>query len=297
MWRLKERAVRPDKRAVIKRLVVLLAIMILCASVLLYGYIAYTRTGTIIPTAELFDGRPTFRFVDVGQGDCTLITYHGKAVLVDTGTTESRHKTADYVRLYAPNIDYLIITHPHEDHMGGAAELISKVNVKNLVMRDIIVEDSFFSETLETAGRRGTNVIRIDSPVEYDSGGIHIEILNVFDLDYDDLNDASMVTKVTAGGTSVLLTGDAEKDEEAFLVSQEGEKLSSDILKLGHHGSNTSTGEDFLKAVSPEICVISCGRNNVFGHPAPIVLERIRNIGAEIYRTDKSGTIVLRGEK
>ena len=270
--------------------------IVLCILLLFYGFYAYTKTGTVVPTAELFDGKPTFRFVDVGQGSCTLITYGAHAVLVDAGGSGCADETAEYVRLYAPSVDYMIITHPHEDHMGGAAKILSQINVDTLVMRDISVSEKFYVSALSAAKKHGTEIERVSSASEYDAGEIHIELFDIFDLEYDDLNDASMVVRVTAGKTSVLLTGDAGRDAEALLLWRDGDKLASDILALGHHGSNTSTSEGFLSAVSPEKCVVSCGKNNSYGHPAPAVVQRVKASGAELYRTDRQGTVVLRGE-
>ncbi len=281
----------------LKRAVSMIAMILFSISVLVYGYIAYTETGTIAPTLELFDGRPTFRFVDVGQGSCALVTYKGHAVIVDAGTGASKYESAEYIRLYAPNVDAMIITHPHEDHMGGAAQILSDVSVRKLIMRDLDVSEVFYKNALKSAKKNGTEVVRVSSPTEFDAGEIHIEIFDTFDLDYDDLNDASLVVRVTAGKTSVLFTGDAEKDEEALLVWRYGNELAADILVAGHHGSNTSSSANLLKAVSPDKCVISCGKDNSFGHPAPAAVQRMKDAGAEIYRTDKGGTVVLRGEK
>ena len=155
----------------------------------------------------------------------------------------------------------------------------------------------FFCEALETAEKRGTNVIRLSSAAEFEAGEIHISVLDTFGYEYDDLNDASMVTKVTAGETSVLIMGDAGSEVEEYLIGNESGRLDCDILEVGHHGSNTSSSEDFLAATSPDKCVISCGKNNPYGHPMPLILDRIEKTGAQIYRTDKSGTVVLRGEK
>lgn len=282
---------------VLVRALILLGAILLAASVFVYGYVAYTRTGTIIPTAELIDGKPTFRFVDVGQGNSTLVTYGAHAVVIDAGTDDAKFDMTEYIKAYAPNIDYLIITHPHDDHMGGAAHLISRARVENLVLRDIEVSDGFYREALDAAQKRGTNVIRLSSAEEFDAGEIHISVLDTFGYEYDDLNDASMVTKVTAGKTSVIIMGDAGTEVEEYLIGHESDRLDCDILEVGHHGSNTSTGEAFLAVTSPEKCVISCGKNNAYGHPMPLILDRIERNGAKKYRTDKSGTIVLRGEK
>lgn len=257
---------------------------------------AYSRTGTILPTAELFDGQPTIRFVDVGQGDCTLVTYKGDSVLIDAGPVSSGEIAAEYVRMYAPVVDYFVITHPHEDHMGGAAEVLSTVFVKNLILSDITVDQEFFDNAIEAAELYGTNIIWLDDAAEFEIGKIKLEILDTFDFEYKDLNDASLVSRITVGETTLLVTGDAEKDEEYYLIENCLEKLDCDILKVGHHASRSSTTEEFLAAVSPETCVISVGRGNSYGHPTDEVLRRIESYGAEMYRTDREGNVLIRGE-
>ena len=288
-----------EKQSVLKKALVLIALILVCTALIVYAYVAYTKTGTIIPTAELFDGRPTISFVDVGQGDCTLITYRGDSVLVDSGPKSYATETADYVRLYAPNIDYFIVTHPHEDHMGGAEEILKQTHVENLVITDVSVNEEFYKKALSRAKKTNTNVIRLSEETSFDTdkGAIHIDILDAFGLDYDGYNDASLITKVTVGSTTLLIPGDAEKDEEALLMWRIPDQLDSDILKVAHHGSSTSSSEKFLEAVSPEICVISCGKNNSYGHPSADVAQRLKDAGAKVYRTDRLGTIVLRGEK
>lgn len=275
-------------------------LILLCALFLIYAFWAYAKTGTIVPTAELIDGRPTMYFIDVGQGDCTLITYRSDAVLVDAGPRRSGDEAADYLRLYAPNIDYMIITHPHEDHMGGAAEILERINVENLVINDIDVPEQFFGNAINAAERAGTNIIRLTDGAEFDtpSGAIHINILDTFEFDYDDYNNASLITRVTVGSTVLMITGDAEREKEAYLTfTYTPEELDCDILQVGHHGSNTSSSEKFLEAASPEYAVISCGENNSYGHPSPQALDRLKDAGATVFRTDKKGTIILRGDK
>ena len=272
-------------------------VIAVCAMLIFYGFYAYTKTGTIVPTLELFDDKPTFRFIDVGQGNSTLITYRGDAVLIDAGTPGNKYETADYIRMFAPEIDYMIITHPHDDHMGGAAEIISQVEVKNLIIRDVEVSDSFYTDALDAAEKCGTNITILSSAAEFITDNITVEILDSFDFEFSDLNDSSMVTRVTAGKTSALITGDAGEKVEQILVAAYGEDLHANILEVGHHGSDTSTSSEFVMAVLPEKCVISCGKNNAYGHPTAKTLGTIREVGAEICRTDRSGTIVLRGEK
>ena len=290
---------RVNNKSPIKRGLVITAFILVFAALIAYGVVAYSRTGTIIPTAELFDGRPTIRFVDVGQGDCTLVTYRGDSVLIDAGPRSNGEIAADYVRMYAPTIDYMVITHPHEDHIGGAVDIMKRTKVKNLVLPDIEVGEEFYRNTIALAEKRGVNIIRLNEEQSFDTdgGAIHIDVLDAFGLEYDDLNDASLITKVKVGSTAVLFTGDAEHEEEAVLLWRVPDQLDCDILQVGHHGSSTSTDEDFLAACSPEKCVISCGKNNSYGHPSAEVLQRIKDFGAEVFRTDRKGTVVLRGQK
>ncbi len=274
-----------------------LFVLALVATAVLFFYTAYRLTGSWIPTAELFDGKGSIRFVDVGQGDCTLVTWQGDAVLVDAGPASSGGQTAEYLRSYAPQIDLMIITHPHEDHMGGAADVLSVVKVDTLLLPAQVQEDTFYKRAIETARRRGTEILYIDEAYSQRIGSLTVDILDVFDYAYEDLNDASLITRITMGETTLLVTGDAEEGLESYLLSRmPAEKLDADLLKVGHHGSSTSTTEAFLQAVSPDTCVISVGRNNSYGHPHDTVVNRIEAYGAALYRTDRMGHVVLRGE-
>ncbi len=278
----------------VKRGIFISIIVLFLILAAVYCIIAYRKTGTVFPTRELIDGLPTIRFVDVGQGDCTLITYQGDAVLIDAGTVANGMTTAEYVRMYAPVIDYFIITHPHEDHMGGAPFVFDAVKVENLVLSTDTVMDEFYVQTLARAYEEGTNIIYLDSSAEFKIGEISITVLDTFGVEYDDLNDASMITRIDIPGTSLLITGDAEEAAEMYALEHNtAALLDCDILKVGHHGSSTSTTADFLEAVSPEICVISCGRNNSYGHPSNEVVSRIKEYGAVIRRTDTEGTVVI----
>lgn len=274
----------------------IIIISMLALALGLFSFISYKYTGSFVPTTELFDGQPTIRFIDVGQGDCTLVTYKGDSVMIDCGTTSDGGRAAKNASVYAPELDYLIITHPHDDHMGGAEEVLSSVTVKNLVISDISVENEFYTQALETAEARGTNVITLTDAYSFTAGEIGVEILDSFDFVYEDINDASLVCRITVGETTLLVTGDAEDGEERWLMANSAPLLDCDILKVGHHGSRYSTSDDFLAAVSPEVCVISAGRGNSYGHPTNEVLDRIENYGAEVRRTDEEGTVTIRGE-
>ena len=273
-----------------------LVFILVVTAVLLYMAYAYERTGTLYPTMELLDGRPTFRFPYVGQGDCTLTTWQGDAVLVDAGPSSSAVSCAEYVRSYAPNVDLMVITHPHEDHMGGAAEILSIVKVKTLILPTAASDEPFYQRTLDEAARQHTDVLFLDKAVELEVGSLTVTIIPPIGMTDDNLNNASMFVRIDAGETSLLVTGDAEWEEEVHMLSIcPADFLDCDILKVPHHGSSTSTGVPLLNAVTPETCVISVGRNNSYGHPAWETTERLKSY--KTYRTDRDGSVVLRGEK
>jgi len=276
-----------------KLLPIILPLLLIAFVICIYSY---SRTGTFIPTAELIDGKPTIRFVDVGQGDCTLVTYKGESVLVDAGGAANGQITAEYISLYSPSVDYFVITHPHEDHMGGAPYILNMVSVDTLILSDIEIDTEFYNKTLALAKKHGVNIIELDEGAKFATEHITIEILDSFDLIYEDLNNASLVTRIDVEDTSILVTGDAEKEEEEYLLRFNRELLDCDILKVGHHGSGSSSTSEFLLAVSPDISVISCGKNNSYGHPTAEVLSRLKSIECEIHRTDREGHVILRGE-
>ncbi len=273
----------------------LIVIIALIAVYAVFAAYCFQKTGALVPTGELIDGRPTFRFIDVGQGDCVLVTYKGESVLVDSGPASSGKTTAEYLMLYSPNIDYFFVTHPHEDHMGGAAEIISSTNTEHFVLSTLESGENFYTDALEAAENRGTEVIRLEDGAVFDTGNITVTVLDVFDFFSDDFNNSSLILKIEADGNTLLVTGDAEVEEEEYLLANFSGELKADILKAGHHGSHTSTSEEFLEAVSPEFAVISCGLNNSYGHPSSEVLKRLESHGIKIRRTDKQGTIILRG--
>ncbi|MBQ8369590.1 MAG: MBL fold metallo-hydrolase [Clostridia bacterium] len=255
---------------------------------------AYQLTGTVFPTMELIDGRANFRFVNVGQGDCTLVTHHGDGILIDAGTESAGKRAAEYVRMYSPTVDYFIVTHPHEDHMGGAAEVLRTVKVECLVLPTDTSDEEFYREALMTAELLGVEILYVTEDITLTTEHLTAEIVDMSGVVSDDMNDRSLITKITADGCTLLATGDAEAPAENDLLTHHADILDADLLKVGHHGSSSSSGAEFLAAVSPDTAVISCGRNNTYGHPAYEVTERMKEMGITIRRTDYDGTVVLR---
>ena len=246
--------------------------------------------GVRFPWSQKRDGF-TVTFLDVGQGDAALIMTEKTAIAVDVGPAESGETTADRIFYLAGKLDGVVITHPHEDHMGALCEVLETVPTDRVVMNADASDASYFSRALDVIERKNIPVSEGKAGDVIEIGDITLEFFAPIEYT-DDKNSNSIVLRATAEGTSVLITGDATTDEEAEILGEYSD-LKADILKVGHHGSSTSTGEDFLAAVSPRIAVISCGAGNSYGHPHNSTLRRLRAAGAEIYRTDKNGTITV----
>lgn len=284
---------------------IILALIIFILGVL-FGEEVVDPGGESILTAGLVDGKPAMHFVDVGQGDCTLITYNGDAVLIDAGPVSAGDTAAEYVKSQVDALDYFIITHPHEDHMGGAADILENIEVENIIMPDVEVDTKFYTNTMKIITEKNINLIYSEAHAVYDTGNIKITVIDSILPDDDNLNNDSIVARIDVGSTSIMTTGDAEVEVEMQIVENyttivgsslyDASILDCDILKVGHHGSTTSTTSEFLDLVTPSVGVISCGKDNSYGHPHQETLDLFEEYGVEIYRTDLSGTVVLSGE-
>ena len=232
-------------------------------------------------------------FIDVGQGDCTLIGSEGHYMLIDTGDRDADDTVIK--RLNAEGIvslDYLILTHPHADHIGEAADIIEQFYVGEVIMpevpEELVPTSSVYEGLLDAAEARGIGFHKA-ADEHFTLGGC------VFDTfaprgEYDDLNDYSVIVRVTHGKNRFLITGDCEQAEEKEFLMR-GAPLSADVLKAGHHGSSSSSGAEFLAAVSPTYTVISCGRDNDYGHPHEEALTRIRKFSPRVYITAEVGSV------
>ena len=265
----------------------LVGALILCAAAILCIF----RNEFLLSPAE---GKCEVHFIDVGQGDAEFLRTESGCILIDAGTTDSRHDLVAYLEKYTEKIDYMILTHPHEDHIGGASEVIESLEVVNLIMPDAVSSSAAFSRLLDSVEKKGVDA-HIAAPGDtYSVGDLQIEILSPFEESYENTNDYSAVVHARFGGVTFLFTGDAEAAvEKALLEEYPSSKLRSDVLKVGHHGSKTSSTEAFLNAVHSEIAVIEVGADNSYGHPSQKVLDRLDDLGSRVYRTDISGNIVL----
>jgi len=235
--------------------------------------------------------------IDVGQADCVLIIGPEKTVLIDAGENGQGDQVVRYLKKQGITcIDILIGTHPHSDHIGGMDAVIRSLDVGEVLLPPIpdyiFPTTRAFTDFLTAIDDKGLGVTTALPGDSYNlGGGATLSILGPL-REYADLNNQSVIARVVYGNTSFLFTGDALKDAERDLL-EKAHTLRSDVLSLAHHGSNTSTNKDFLQAVSPSIALISCGMDNNYGHPHREVIERLRETGARILRTDQNGTIVL----
>lgn len=244
-------------------------------------------------------------FLDVGQGDAIAIhTPAGRWLLVDAGPADEEYDAGErrvlpWLRAHgARRIEAMVLTHPHTDHIGGAAAVMRSMPVARVVEPGLAYASPVYLEMLRTAEARGVdwNAARQDRVLRID--GVEIAFLWPRPSDLaappEDANDISAVIEVRYGEFTALLTGDASAAVEEALVARYGDRLQSDVYKTGHHGSRTSSSDALLDAVRPTLAVISCGRRNRYGHPAPETLARLRDDGIPIARTDEDGTVIIR---
>ncbi len=236
-------------------------------------------------------------YIDVGQGDSEFIEFpDGKTMLIDAGTDKYGETVTDYIKnLGYSKIDYLVGTHPHADHIGGMADVVNAFDIGSIYMPNASTNTKTFENLLEAIQDKGMTIntakagmnIVFSEEEEYSA-----DILAPIKDEYDDLNNYSVVIKITYGDSEFLYMGDAEKEVEVELL-ESGTDVKADVIKAGHHGSNTSSSSDFVKAVGADYVIFSAGKDNDYGHPHPQIIKRWENVGAEIYRTDEDGTVVI----
>lgn len=232
-------------------------------------------------------------FIDVGQGDSILVQVNNKNLLIDSGPNKSEDKLKKYLKeLNISKFDYIIATHPHEDHIGNMSYIINNFDVLNFYAPKVENSTKAFETMVESLIRKDLKIKVLKANIKSINLGKNI-VVNVFSPlsnSYEDLNNYSPIVKISYENTSFLFTGDAEELSENEVLNA-GFDLKCDVLKIGHHGSSSSTSEKFLKAINPSIAVISVGEDNTYGHPTDTVLSRLKE--TKIYRTDINGNIVI----
>ncbi len=257
-----------------------------------------TAVTTTFAPPPAVEGTMEITVLDVGQADCVLLRTEEHTVLIDTGDKKNAvtEKIVTHLQsLGIESIDYLVLTHPHADHIGGAPDIINTFTVENCLMPDAVATTKIFEDTLTALEEREVNVIEAVAGDRIVLSDMVLEILAPRAKEYTEINDYSVVLRVLFGQTALMLTGDAEiLSEEEMLQTFGAAALRADLLKVGHHGSTSSTGSTFLSAVDPTYAVISTGEGNSYGHPHDEVVERLASYeGLTTYRTDLHGTLVF----
>lgn len=237
-------------------------------------------------------GQLKVHFINVGQGDSILVQFHnGQAMLIDAGPDDS---VVSYLNQQGiKKINYLVATHPHADHIGGMAAVIRAFDIEKVYMPRVSHTSKTYENVLLAVKEKGLKITSAKAGTTlFDQEGLKVNIVAPCGSSYNNLNDYSAVARIQFGNTSFLLTGDAESLSEQEMLAS-GAELKADVLKVGHHGSSSSTTPSFLKAVSPKYAVISCGAGNQYGHPHQETLNKLASAGVQVYRTDTNGTIIF----
>ena len=250
-----------------------------------------TQHGMAVDTIQAEDVLLRVDFLNVGQADCALLSTNGHYMVIDGGNNGDADTILSYLEGQGvEKLDAVVGTHPHEDHIGSLDAIINHFDVDAVYMPKIMHTSKTFEDVLDAVANKG---LKIKSPSPGDTidfNGLEIEVLGPL-REYKDFNNNSIVLKVNAGETAFLFTGDAEETAEKDILQADYD-LQADVLKVGHHGSSTSSSQAFLQAVKPKYAVISVGVGNSYHHPEEEALQRLQSIGAEIYRTDLQGNIV-----
>ncbi|MCK5022175.1 MAG: MBL fold metallo-hydrolase [Candidatus Pacebacteria bacterium] len=274
-----------NSKTAIKR--ILLGFFLITTIFVWYGVLAEERNGLM-----------TVAFLDIGQGDAIFIeTPSGKQVLIDAGPNKKvLRELSKQMQFYDRSIDILIESHPDLDHIGGFPAVLKSYEVDFVFSSGVNCEKTICEEFEKEILAEGIEEQILTRGNILDLGdGIYLEVLfpdrDAFGFE---TNMASLVLKLIYGETSFLLTGDSPKSIEEYLISLDADNLDVDILKLGHHGSHTSTSEAFIGFTNPEKAIISVGKNNRYKHPHPDVLDILNKFGVEVLRTDQEGTIIIK---
>ena len=248
-------------------------------------------------TLQDISGTVKVHFIDVGQGDSILIQSGKECMLVDAGTNETGTEVVRYLKsLGISRLAYLIGTHPHEDHIGGLDDVIHSFDIGTVIMPDVSHTTRTYEDVLDALIDKDLKVTKPVPGTVYHLGEASFTILSPTEeveqqaAAAGDLNNLSVGLRLTFGANAFVMCGDAETLSEEAIV-ESGLTLKADVLKLGHHGSSTSTCDSFLQAVSPSIAVVSCGKDNSYGHPHRETMDKLAAEGITVYRTDEQGTL------
>lgn len=258
--------------------------------------------GIVLWSQASFDKNLEVIFLDIGQGDSILInTPQGKNILIDGGPDNTViQKLGKYLPFYDKDIDIMILTHPHDDHVTGLIEVLRRYKVKEIYYTGVVHTSPSYLHWLEEIKKEGVILNLVSHPFDLDlEENLTFKFLfpteSFLDKRVDNLNNTSIINQLIYKNKTFLFTGDAEIELEEELINGNFD-LESDVLKVCHHGSKTSSSREFLEAVQPKIAIISVGENNKFNHPSYRTIKNLEKSGAAIYRTDRDGDIIIKSD-
>jgi competence protein ComEC len=276
------------KRTVIRKCFAFVTFTILFSSIfLLHGFGQSSSLG-ILASKDL-----VVSFLDVGQADCILIhTPAGQNILIDAGNREDYPLIRSFLESQKiARLDIVIGTHPHEDHIGSMEQIVRSFDIGRIYMPKVATNTKVFKDLLMAIQAKGLKIIPAKAGVNIETTPELVwEFLAPISDSYENLNDYSAVVRLTYHKVSFLFTGDAERIAEQEMIGRQS-NLRANVLKVGHHGSSSSSHAAFMRQVAPEVAVISVGINNPYHHPSLATMKRLERMGVQIYRTDLHGTI------
>lgn len=235
----------------------------------------------------------SIHFIDVVQGDSIFIVSGGETMLIDAGDAKYADRVIKYLEDRGiKRIDYVVGTHPHADHIGGLARVIESFEIGGVWMPNIVHTTKTYENLIDTITKKGLTV-SYPNPGESAAFGLaEVSVVAPFKMDKKALNNCSIVLRIAYDGFAFLFTGDAETKVENEIIASKA-NISADVIKIGHHGSTSSTSENFLRIVDPHYAIILVGEDNSYGHPMKAILNRLESHGVGVFRTDEQGDIVV----
>ena len=240
-------------------------------------------------TNNIENGNLQVYFIDVGQADAIMIKENDKYALIDAGNNNDGNLLVDYFKKSGiTDFEYVFGTHPHEDHIGGMDDIIDNFNIDNFYMPNAITTTKTFEDVLDALDEKNVELNTPTIGEKFNLGNAIFEVMYVGEDD-NDLNNTSIVLKLTYGNNKYLFMGDATDSVEKDIINDD---IEADVIKIGHHGSKYSSTAEFIKKVNPEYAIISVGQNNSYDHPSTSTIDLLESNNIQIYRTDVDGTII-----